>query len=291
MSLATALSTLANYRSHNTRASQDIFDKGSVVLKSGGASRLGDNWWDFLEQLALASIDVGRLEVADECIHLLLGKFPESPRVDVLAGIRMEASESPAMALAYYDGLLETDPSSAVFWKRRISVLRRMGKVEKTVEELNQFLDTFYNDVDAWNELADIYAECNQYTSSLQALSHLLLLNPQNSFYFLKFAETAYTSGDLPLSLKMFLIVLDMCEREEEIAKQPPTGIAIRAWFGVKQSARKLLATPNPHSHSQTPIPQNVELLDQLATERILEAYSGKDMSGKSALRAWLGSQ
>lgn len=240
-------------------------------------------------RLALASIDVGRLDVADECIHLLVTKFPESPRVDVLSGIRMEASETPDVALAYYDQLIEVDPSSGALWKRRIAVLRRMGKIEKTVEELNQFLDTFYNDVEGWLELADIHATCYQYTASLQALSHLLLLNPQNPFYFLKFAETAYTSGDLPLALKMFLVVVDMSEREDELVKGPPRGIAIRAWFGIKQCSRRLLANPNHQSASHTATPKHLNLIEELSTERILAAYSGKGVLGLPAVRQWLG--
>jgi hypothetical protein len=47
-------------------------------------------------------------------------------------------------------------------WKRQISVYRRMGKVEKAVDELSQFLDTFYTDVEGWLELTDIYSSCNQ---------------------------------------------------------------------------------------------------------------------------------
>jgi ER membrane protein complex subunit 2 len=37
-----------------------------------------------------------------------------------------------------------------------------MGKVDKAVDELSQFLDTFYTDVEGWLELADIYSSCNQ---------------------------------------------------------------------------------------------------------------------------------
>ena len=47
-------------------------------------------------------------------------------------------------------------------WKRKISVLRRLGHVEKAVEELTSFLDTFYTDLEGWLELADIYSQCNQ---------------------------------------------------------------------------------------------------------------------------------
>ncbi|EEB88136.1 hypothetical protein MPER_14194, partial [Moniliophthora perniciosa FA553] len=80
----------------------------------------------------------------------------------VLAGIRIEASEAAELALKFYDDILKEDSSNAAIWKRRISVLRRTGKVEKCVEDLKQYLDTFYNDLEAWLELADIYSSCNQ---------------------------------------------------------------------------------------------------------------------------------
>jgi hypothetical protein len=95
----------------------------------------------------------------------------------------MEATEPPETALKYYADILEADSANVVrdfiyvsfvrllslqaIWKRRISVLRRTGKVEKAVNELVQFLDTFYTDVEGWLELADIYASCNQCVSIL----------------------------------------------------------------------------------------------------------------------------
>jgi len=83
--------------------------------------------------------------------------------VDVLTGIRMEASEPPSTVLNYYDELLKADPTNVAAWKRRISVLKRADQLEKAVEELNTMLDTFYMDLEGWLELADIYSSCNQY--------------------------------------------------------------------------------------------------------------------------------
>lgn len=118
--------------------------------------------------------------------------------------------------------------------------------------ELTQFLDTFYNDVEGWLELADIYTSCNQcvcsfissyqttqcgvafirYTLALQALSHVLILSPQNPFYVLQAAETAYTLEDIPLAIKWFLLVVDMTT-DEDAQKTKPTGIIVRAWYGI----------------------------------------------------------
>lgn len=78
----------------------------------------------------------------------------------------MEASSSPEIALKYYSELLEADSANAAIWKRKISVLRRTGKTEKTVSELCAFLDTFYTDVEGWLELGDLYAESCQYVDA-----------------------------------------------------------------------------------------------------------------------------
>ena len=54
------------------------------------------------------------ISCAQRCIKLLADKFPDSPRVSCLIGIRMEATEPPETALKYYDDLLETDPANSV---------------------------------------------------------------------------------------------------------------------------------------------------------------------------------
>jgi hypothetical protein len=86
--VASALQKLATYRTQNNRASQETFDRGVIVLKSDVAKTMGEEGacvaktsnpsdcltafvgWAFLEQLALAAIDVGRTDVADVCIVL-----------------------------------------------------------------------------------------------------------------------------------------------------------------------------------------------------------------------------
>lgn len=273
-SFPTALQKLATYRSHNTRASQEIFERGVGLLKSNATNKMGDEGWAFLEQLALASLDVGRIDIADRCLKLLTEKFPGSPRVECLTGIRMEATESPEVVNKYYDELLAADSSNEAVWKRKISILRKRGFVAAAVEELSEFLDTFYTDVEGWLELADIYTSCNQYTFALQALSHALLLNPQNPFYVLQSAETAYTIGDVPLAVKMFLMTVDMTDESDP--PSTPTGINVRAWYGVKLCSRRLISEPrlSAASPSHTPAPKNINLIDQLATERVLAAYA-----------------
>jgi len=301
-SLSDALSILANFRIQNSRDSLRVFEQGVKLLESpsGLWKRKDDDAW--LEQLALAAIDIGQLDVADDCIKELADKFPDSPRVDCLIGIRIEATEPAEAALQYYDDLLSKDESNAAAWKRQTSVLRRMGKVDKAAEELSKFLDTYYTDVEGWLELADIYLSCNQYEHAFQSLQHVLLLAPQNPFYALQAAEIAYTLGDVPLASKLFLTVVDMTDSDAEngqqsiaIADSIPEGITVRAWFGVKQCTRKFVndSRASSHSASQTPVPKHIGLLDELATERLLTAYSSGNgpVNGRDVLVKWLESE
>jgi len=287
MDLAHALHRLATYRAHNTRKSQQTFNAGVTILKSYPNKHLGDDGWTFLEQLALAALDVGRIEVADRCLQLLSEKFPDSPRINCLHGIRMEATESPKTALAYYDSLLDADSANAAIWKRKISVLRRMGVIDRAVDELSHYLDTFYTDVEGWLELADIYSSCNQYTHALQSLSHCLLLNPQSPFNLLQAAETAYTADDVPLAIKLFLLVVEMTDSDH---KAPPGGVAVRAWHGVLLCSRRFTEDARPlPSASRTLQPTRLNLVRELAVERLTSAYLkvGGTEVGKETL-AWL---
>jgi tetratricopeptide (TPR) repeat protein len=288
MDLASALQQLANYRTKNNRASREVFESGVVVFRNDALHKLGEDSWQFLESLALAAVDVGRIDVAEACLKHLSTKFPDSPRVQCLEGILKEATEGAEAALVFYQKLLEADPSSLAVWKRQISVLNRLGRTEKAVDELSKLVDTFYTDVEAWLQLADLYISIYQYPSALQALSHVLLLAPQNPFYVLQAAETAYTAEDLPLAIRFFLMTIDMVSDDEE--PPPPTGITVRAWYGVELSAARLEADPKlaTSSLSNTRPPEHFSQLRQLAREVIETAQASQQGAESQASSTWL---
>jgi len=215
-------------------------------------------------------------------------KFPASPRVDRLRGLALEAVGDEAGARRLYDALLEGDPTNVAIRKRRVALARARGDVREAIEELLLLTDTWYADAEAWLELADVYASCALYPQSLSAISHTLLLNPQNPFHVLRAAETAYTAQDVTLALKFFLRTVEMMDDADDGTGNGGTaGAMTRGWYGVKLCARRLLptsASPAPSSSSQTPAPtaQHLLLLDELATERILAAYSSPAVRSKN---------
>ncbi|KZP30769.1 TPR-like protein [Athelia psychrophila] len=273
----------------------------TTLLPLLDAHKLGSDDWTNLERLAYAALDMGRVDVADKCLTRLLAGFPSSPRVAALRGAILEAS-APDAALKFYADVLELDSGDATIWKRQIGLLRRLGRVERAVTELCTYLDTFYSDAEAWLELADLYASCgHRYTQSLHALSHAQLLAPQNPFFTLQSAETAYTAGDLPLALRLFLAVVDMSDGDDADRERdaPPMGVTVRAWFGVKLCARRLKVEVDVgkgrgrESASGTESPKHAAVLEELAGERLRVAYSsagraGEIAQGRGEVFAWV---
>ena len=71
---------------------------------------------DMTSQMYVASchLCIPSDDEVQRCIKHLADKFGDSPRVEVLSGIRIEATEKPETALGYYNRLLEDDPTNSV---------------------------------------------------------------------------------------------------------------------------------------------------------------------------------
>jgi len=268
--VAASLEALSRLRNRKVRNSQEVFDHADFLLQKGVnvQSKMGDEYWAFLEQLAFAAIDLGKEDVADDCLTQLNERFPDSPRVQMLYGMQVEATGKLSEALKLYDSILAVDDANAGIWRRRVAVYKQMGDRRRAVEDLCAYLDAFYTDTEGWLELTDLYSAQYQYTSAMQALSHAMLLAPQNPFYVLQFAETAASAGAWALALKMYLRCVEMDEG----------GCARRAWFGIKNAAKHILAgeVGTTSDEVKPPSENTVRELSVLATERLV-ATSGVD--------------
>jgi len=285
-----SVALLKEYRNKSVRAPGEVLQKGRQLLETNSQKSFGEDLWPLLEQVYVAALDMGDFALAGECYERLDARFPNSQRVEMLQGMRLEAEGDLETARRLYEDILSGDESNVIVWKRLIAVYKQTGQIPRAIDSLTLLLDTFYNDLEGWLELASIYASIHQYTHSLSSLSHALLLAPQNPFYALQFAETAYTLGDVPLALKMFLRVTEQVDEEE----CPNGGVLTRAWLGVKQCVRRIQYAPRPlTSPSNTPLPERANLLDELATERLLSAYGGKSAApaGKREVVRWLESK
>lgn len=58
-----------------------------------------------------------------------------------LEGMCLEAKGNYDAALAFYEDVLEANPTSNVIWKRKVAVYKAMGETSDAIRELTKFLE------------------------------------------------------------------------------------------------------------------------------------------------------
>ncbi|KAA1101502.1 hypothetical protein PGT21_022763 [Puccinia graminis f. sp. tritici] len=272
VSLNQAIDRLKVLRDSGLRQSQEVVELAEVVLGTAGrTSRLGDDLWTVYEQVAVAALDIGNVELAKTVIQRLEAKFPKSARVTVLHGMLMEAQGDLLGAKSFYEQELEkpfspknadlgsvgelnmrvrkrlialhlhhsppTCPQASQPYSSSSSTSSTPFSLHTAIQLLVDHLDTVYSDPEGWLQLADIYASLGLYEQSLSALEDLILIQPENTFHILRYAETAYTAGEYELSYKTYLRVIELSDR---ISSESKGGPCRRAALGLKVCIQRL---------------------------------------------------
>ncbi|KAF6099180.1 ER membrane protein complex subunit 2 [Phyllostomus discolor] len=147
---------MRKWREENSRNSEQIVEVGEELINEY-ASKLGDDIWIIYEQVMIAALDYGRDDLALFCLQELRRQFPGSHRVKRLTGMRFEAMERYDDAIQLYDRILHEDPTNTAARKRKIAIRKAQGKNVEAIRELNEYLEQFVGDQEAWHELAELY--------------------------------------------------------------------------------------------------------------------------------------
>ncbi|GAC96586.1 hypothetical protein PHSY_004168 [Pseudozyma hubeiensis SY62] len=275
-----AAAWLSAQRRRPIRAPHKTVLYGELLITSGSLSSLtSEDLWSTLEQVAISAIEVSRFDLAESCISRLTSRFPNSARVVCLQGMLLEGQSKSVQAIQLYESALDSDPTSLVLSRRRIAAIKSTGDTKQTLQALNSHLDIFYNDPEAWQELAEVYAGQGLYAQSAFALEELLLQVPQNGFFQLKYAETLYTGGELGKAYKAYLRVLEMCQSDGGGEGGP----WLRALWGTKMVTTALIASPPRSSATEDSIDlAKVKQIDQLVTNLLLnKVYTPQKVAEK----------
>src|SRR5207248_11509130 len=73
--------------------------------------------------------------------------------------------------------------------KRVITIKKVQGDHAGMIATLTGYLDTYYNDTEAWLELWSAYLAQHHYQQAAFCMEELLLLQTANHFWHLKYAE------------------------------------------------------------------------------------------------------
>ncbi|XP_053571261.1 ER membrane protein complex subunit 2 isoform X2 [Bombina bombina] len=181
---------MRNWREENYRNSEQIIEVGEELINEH-ASKLGDDIWIVYEQVMIASLDLCRDDIALSCLQELRRQFPGSHRVKRLTGMRFEAMERYDDALQVYDRILQEDPTNTATRKRKIAIRKAQGRNAEAIRELNEYLEQFVGDQEAWHELTELYINEHDYAKAAFCLEELIMTNPHNHLYCQQFAESS----------------------------------------------------------------------------------------------------
>ncbi|ORZ05471.1 hypothetical protein BCR42DRAFT_337973 [Absidia repens] len=209
---AEALEELKLYRLTNERQSEKVAGLGARLIRDNYSSKLGDEVWPLYEQICIAALDVDDQALANRCIEHLQKRFGESSlRFRRLLGMRHEAAGRLDEAQQIYDSILQEDETNMLASKRQIALLKARNKDQEVVDALTKYLDTYYDDFEAWLELCEVYVNQYMYEQAAFCCEELVLLQPTNHIVYLKYAEILYTLQHYSLALKHYCKVLELC--------------------------------------------------------------------------------
>ncbi|KAK3350657.1 hypothetical protein B0H65DRAFT_95108 [Neurospora tetraspora] len=277
-------------------AALQLAQQAPVVLQgSSSASETVDQWATY-ENLLLSCLRTGDDEAAAKCMDRLEARFgADNERVMALRGLLSEAQAQNngelEAVLKQYDAILEGNSTNIPITKRRIALLRCMGRVSDAASALVQLLDFSPTDAEAWSELSDLYFTQGLYSQAIYALEEVLLLSPNAWNIHARLGELQYmaatTSGNgggsqqkyLAEALKRFARSIELCDDY------------LRGYYGLKLVTTRLLkeqakqAKQTDDGEFTLPDSKTIERLDELATAKLSEIVRHSTLKD----RGWRG--
>lgn len=211
----------------------DVVTKyGLLLLKHHSAALSQDELWLIHEQVAMAALDCNATSAAAALVKNVVAKFPDSTRAAKLKAMYYEATGQLDAAEAAYADVLKEEPHNETMLKRLVALARTRGNLTAAISSLSKYLDTYMNDKDAWELLAELYLESCMYKQAAFCYEELLLLLPGHVNYHVRYADVLFTLGG-PSSVKA-------ARAYYAKAVQLSNGLSLRALYGLCACAAEL---------------------------------------------------
>ena len=232
-----------------------------VVKSSRGSRRLGDvERLAALEQVCIASYDMGEIELAERCLLELEARLAVAggatcadgipsmmgTRYKLLSALRHESlCDYEAAANMYHDMLLENPANGYAAKRKYCCVLAKASSsaddtaakttttttpttssssIEGAIRELNDYINVHPGDIAAWYEMATRCLSVCDYASAAYCLEEAILGCPLDSSLHCRLAEIYCTLGGLEYGK---LARKHMCQA---VQLEPNN---LRAWYGL----------------------------------------------------------
>lgn len=254
--------------------------------------------WLQYENLIVSCLRTGDDQAAHQCLQRLVARFgDDNERVQAIRGLVKEAQAQGNGALEEvlneYNQILEENDANIPIAKRRVALLRSMGRLSDAASALVQLLDFSPTDAEAWSELSDIYLSQGLYPQAIYAIEEVLVLAPNAWNIHARLGELQYMAATAPgvangLYQKYMAEAIKRFSRSIELCDD-----YLRGYYGLKLVSRRLLsdgakaARQTDDSEFALPDTNTIERLNELATAKLSEivrhsAASDRDWRGYS---------
>ncbi|KAF2876106.1 hypothetical protein BDV95DRAFT_625510 [Massariosphaeria phaeospora] len=273
--------------------------------------------WTIHENLLLAALRTGDDATARSLLDRLTARFGgTNERIVALRGIYEEALAGSDAELEKvfegYEKVLKEDATNFGVRKRRVAVLKSLGRVGDAITALTVLVENSPTDAEAWAELGELYAVAGAWGQAIFCLEEVLLYMPNAWSAHAQLATLHYLSA--PASLPALALALRHFSRAVELNSS-----SLRGLYGLKLIAQKLIPLlPQSQSQSQSVSKRNnnnnnptddddlpppnlstVQKLEEIATSKLAEivrlytagksGWTGFDEAEVQAARELLG--
>ncbi|XP_046967150.1 ER membrane protein complex subunit 2-A-like [Vanessa cardui] len=185
---------LRQWRENNERRSEDVLYFSEVIVEDP-LHKLGSEKYVVMEQVIYAALDCHYYTIAKLWIMMLSEEFPGSLRVLRYKAACLEAEEKYDEAMEVLDSIIKADETNSAARKRRVAILKAQGLIQEAIKELVDYLKKFMSDMEAWQELSELYLQVQEYSKAAFCAEELILHQPHNHLMHQRLADIRYTMG------------------------------------------------------------------------------------------------
>lgn len=247
--------------------------------------------WAAYENILIASLQAGKYDQAKECIKELTDRFGKlNERVLIFQGMYDEATaqndQQLGTVLRKYDDIITESPTMFGVRKRKVALLKSMGRTADAVAALVEILDCSPTDAECWAELSDLYLEQGAIDQAIFCLEEVLLVTANAWNMHAKLGEVLYLAASRQEGVEQLKLLLSSMRRFCRSAELSDD--YLRGFYGLKLATTKILLTPSLLENSALEQPaslRTVQRLNELATARLAEIVR----RGKAGETGWDG--
>jgi tetratricopeptide (TPR) repeat protein len=174
----------------------------SVIDDRPSAEKI--QWGVEVADRALAAIQKGKYELAEEYWTQLIAEFPDNPIVWSNRGSTLMGAERIEEAIDDFNKAIAIDPEQADPYLNRGVAWERIGKYREAIDDYNRVLTIDPNDAMAYNNRGNAKAGSGLWEEAIADYQKALELRPSLAIARVNTALARYQIGDVEQSLKDF---------------------------------------------------------------------------------------